>query len=160
AVHCTHAHNTPWPDEVAHELLEKAGGPPIMDAQWCRDATARVAEAARASLPDAKAVSHVGVGEAVVNGIASNRRILRPNGYVRAVRWTVTRDPEVRAEPEGVIDPLLRSIRFDGPAGPVAVLHFYTTHPTSFDGDGLVTTEFCGLARERRRQQQPGVMHL
>ncbi|HWL52163.1 MAG TPA: hypothetical protein VNQ90_07000 [Chthoniobacteraceae bacterium] len=160
AVHCTHAHNTPWPDEVANELMEKAGGPPIMDARWCSAALTRVAEAARASLPHARAVSRVGVGEAVVRGIASNRRIPGPGGEVRAVRWTVTRDPEVRAEPEGVIDPLLRTIRFDSPTGPIAVLHFYTTHPTSFDGDGLVTNEFCGLARERRREQQPGVMHL
>ncbi len=35
----------------------------------------------------------------------------------------------------------------------MAELHYYATHPMSYYGDGRVTSDFCGLAREKRREE-------
>ena len=50
-------------------------------------------------------VTHAGFGTSKVKQVASNRRILDDAGKVRITRYTTCRDPLVRAEPEGVIDP-------------------------------------------------------
>ena len=42
---------------------------------------------------------------------------------------------------------------------PLAVAHYYATHPTSLDGTGVVNPEFVGLARNRRTEES-GVPHL
>ncbi len=160
AIHCTHAHNTPWPDAVANQLAMEHGAEPLMDSGWCDETMRRVAVGLKQGLSILQSVDSVKTGEAVVEGIASNRRIMGSNGKVRAVRWTVTRDPATKAEPEGLIDPKLRSISFSNGSKRLAVLYFYTTHPTSFDNDGLVTSEFCGLARERRQKQEPDTCFL
>ena len=81
--------------------------------------------AVRESLPRAQPVTHLGLGEARVYKVASNRRILGPDGKVRAVRWTATKDPAVRAEPEGTIDPIVSLVSLWNGERPVAVL---TTH--------------------------------
>ena len=39
AVQCTHAHNAPWPDRDAQDLLDAAGFPGIiMAGTWCEEA--------------------------------------------------------------------------------------------------------------------------
>src|SRR5262245_60355996 len=44
-------------------------------------------------------VTHIGLGEGVVEQVASNRRILGPDGKVKMVRYTATKDPVMRAAP-------------------------------------------------------------
>lgn len=161
AVQTTHPHCSPWPDEDAQELVEAQ--PPglrdVMDATWCSQAIDRVALAVRESTTVAQRLTHVGLGKARVEQVASNRRILGPDGRVKAVRWTRTRDPAVRAEPEGLIDPWLKTISFWDGARKLAALHYYAVHPTSWDDDRLVTPDFTGLARERRASEKPDVLH-
>ena len=99
------------------------------------------------------------MGQAKVEKIASNRRVMGPDGKVAGVRWTQCRDPQVRDAPEGIIDPMLKTIGFYQGETPLALLHYYAVHPTSEDGTGLVTPEFVGLARNRRREES-GVPHL
>ena len=82
-----------------------------------------------------------------------------PDGKVAGVRWTQCRDPQVRDAPEGIIDPMLKTIGFYQGERALALLHYYAVHPTSEDGTGLVTPEFVGLARNRRREES-GVPHL
>jgi hypothetical protein len=94
-----------------------------------------------------------------VEQVASNRRVMGDDGRVKAVRWTKTRDAAVRAEPEGLIDPYLKTISFWNGEKKLAVLHYYAVHPTSFDGDGLVTPDFVGLARDKRMAED-GVPRL
>lgn len=161
AVHCTHAHNSPWPDREAQTVLDELGFPDlIMKGTFCEEARNRVAAAAKAAQAQLKPCTDISTGQATVKEVASNRRILGADGKVKAVRWTKTKDPAVRAEPEGVIDPVLRSLTFWNGNEKMAVLHFYTVHPTSFDGDGLVTPDFTGLAREQRQAEDGGVPHL
>ena len=161
AVQCMHPHNTPWPDREAQDILDAVGEPNvIMSGDWCERARDRVAEAVEAAIERFRPCTHVATGEARVDQVASNRRVMGADGKVKAVRWTRTYDPEVRAAPEGVIDPFLKTISFWNRDEKLAVMHYYAVHPTSYDGDGLVTPDFTGLAREQRTRDDNGTRHI
>lgn len=161
AVHCTHAHGTPWPDREAQNLLDEVGAANvIMTGTWCEQARTAVACAVRAAVAAIQPCTHIATGQSRVDQVASNRRVMGDDGRVKAIRWTKTRDPAVRAEPEGVIDPFLKTLSFWNQHTKVAVLHYYAVHPTSFDGDGLVTPDFVGLARDRRQLEDGGIPHI
>ena len=161
AVHCVHPHDTPWPDREAQDILDAHGHPNVILAgRWSESIRARVAETAAEAVPNMQPCSEVAVGDTRVDRIASNRRVLGDDGRVRAVRTTATRDPEVRAAPIGLIDPILRSIAFLHNGQKLAVLHYYTVHPTSYDRTGEVTPDFAGLARDERIREDNGVPHL
>jgi len=81
--------------------------------------------------------------------VASNRRILGDDGKVKAVRWSATVDAAVRAEPEGVIDPLGRVISFWDGDTPVAALTYYACHPQSKYDLGKVSADVPGIARAK-----------
>jgi hypothetical protein len=159
AVHTMHPHCTPWPDAVAQQLVSaQTGIRDVMDEAWCNAALARVADAARRAASTPGAITHVAMGRANVEKVASNRRIIGADGRSRAVRWTTTRDPKVRAEPEGLIDPALKTISFWNEDEKKAALHFYAVHPSSYE-DRFITPDFTGLARERRVAEE-SVPHL
>jgi hypothetical protein len=159
-VHTVHQHNAPIMDLEAQRLIAGAGLPHLMDLRHFRRSLRLTAKAARRALRQARAVSHVGIGMARVSEVASARRILGSDGRIRATRWSSCKDPALCAEPEGVIDPMLRTVLFLDGSDPVAALHYYATHPMSYYGDGIVTSDFAGLARERRRAATPGCEHL
>lgn len=160
AVQCVHQHNAPWLNGAAQRFLDEQGVPWRMaDEGWCAEALERVAQALRASLAQRQPVTHVAWGQAKVEQVASNRRVMGPEGKVKAIRWTATKDPAVRAEPEGLIDPFLKTLSFWNGERKLAALHYYAVHPCSYYGDGWVTSDFVGLARERRTQEE-GVPHL
>ena len=161
AIHCTHAHDTPWPDRDAQNLLDEYGHPTvIMEGNWAERVRAQAAEVASESTKSFQPLTDISIGEAYVDRIASNRRVLGDDGKVRGVRWTATRDPELRTEPAGLIDPMLKSIGFWHEETRIACLHYYAVHPTAMDGTGEVTPEFVGLARNRRIEEDPGVAHI
>jgi hypothetical protein len=181
AVHALHQHDGVRCDPGAEALLEPLGlGGIRCDVAFVQRALAGVAAALRASLAEARPVTHLGVGEAAVEKVASNRRILGPNGKVMIARSSSYRIPEpllsrlaanarrngydlsasrveeALAAPEGVIDPLLKMLTFyDGDQALVS-LSYYATHPQSYFGKGDVTSEFVGLARARHEQAQGG----
>ncbi len=160
AVHCIHAHDTPWPDRDAQNILDAHGHPDIiMTGNWAEKVRTHAAQAAGEAMTRLQPCTEIAVGQAKVDRIASNRRVMGPDGKVAAVRWTKTPDPEVRAAPEGVIDPMLKTIGFYQGDTALALLHYYAVHPTSMDGTGLVTPEFVGLARNRRTEES-GVPHI
>jgi hypothetical protein len=161
AVHCTHSHDTPWPDREAQDILDGYGHTDIiMLADWAESVCRDAAEAARSAMSSMTTCTHISTGEAEVKEIASNRRLLGDDGKVWAVRFTRTRDESIRAAPEGIIDPMLKSIGFWNCDTKLAVLHYYTVHPTSYDGTGVVTPEFVGLARNRRIAEDGNVPHI
>ena len=63
------------------------------------------------AVKQSKPVTHIGVGQGTVEKVASNRRILGPDGKVAHIRWTASRDPKVRAFPTGTIDPPTNATR-------------------------------------------------
>jgi len=120
----------------------------------------RLTGAVRASLSESKPVTHLGLGQAEVREVASNRRILGPDGKVRAARYTATKDAALRAEPEGIIDPIVSIISFWNGDQPLAVLSYYACHPQSYYRTGMANPDFPGIARFLRRQQVPDALHV
>ncbi|MBY0524383.1 MAG: hypothetical protein K2R98_13335 [Gemmataceae bacterium] len=161
ALQCVHQHNAPFADVGAQRLIEKAErGASSLDLKFYEKVVAQTAEAAKASLAKTMPFTHIGVGQARVDQVASNRRILGDDEKVRFTRTSATKDPKVRAEPEGLIDPWLKTLSFWNGAQPVAALHYYATHPMSYYGDGRVSSDFCGLARQKRQDDDAKVFQV
>ena len=161
AVHCIHAHNAPFADVEAERLLESVpGAPTSLDLKFFERVLGGTAEAVKASLAKTRKFSHVGIGQAKVERVASNRRILGADGKVKYVRYSATKVKEVRDAPEGLIDPWLKTLSFWDGDTPRAALHYYATHPMSYYGDGRVSSDFCGLARQKRQADDKEVFQV
>ncbi len=160
AVHAIHQHDAPRCDFSAHAILKEHGlHELIFDIDHARDVIKRSADAARKSIKDAKPVTHVGLGSATVEKVASNRRILGPNGKVIATRWTACRDPKLRALPEGVVDKELSLIALYQGDSPIVVMTWFATHPQSYYRQGMPSPDFPGLARNAR-DKVTGIPHI
>ncbi|MEZ5305352.1 MAG: hypothetical protein R3F11_32625, partial [Verrucomicrobiales bacterium] len=161
AVHALHQHDAPMCDLTADAILRERGmGDALFDATFARDLIKRAAAAVAAGKAGAKPLTHVSFGVAEVEDIASNRRLLGDDGKVRAMRFTACKDPGLRAEPAGTIDPKLRLAAFWSGESPVAALTFYATHPQSYYRTGVANPDFPGLARTQRDAALPGVLHV
>ena len=161
AVHSLHQHDAPDCDFSAEQILKEAGlDARQYDSRFQRQMISNLANAVRESIPRAQSITHLGLGEARVEKVASNRRILGPDGKVRAVRWTATADPAIRAEPEGVIDPMVSLVSFWNGERPVAVLSYYATHPQSYYRTGIPNPDFPGIARFFRQLAVPSALHV
>ncbi|MBY0227756.1 MAG: hypothetical protein K2W96_00610 [Gemmataceae bacterium] len=147
AVQCVHPHNAPFADTGAEKHLAAAKAGSCVDRRFFKECVGRVAEGVKASLAKTERFTHVGVGRAKVEKVASARRVVE-GGKVKFTRTSATRDPKARDAPEGRIDPWLRTLSFWKEDAPLAALHYYSTHPMSYYGDGRVTPDFCGLARD------------
>lgn len=160
-VHCVHQHNAPFAC-VDSEAIIKAQGdlPHIVEMDYfnsCLDAGRKaVAQAMQQTTP----VTHVAFGEAKVDKVAGNRRILGPDGTVASQRGSSSRSAEHQRLPEGVIDPMLKTVALYNNDKKLVASHFYACHPMSYYGDGRVSSDFCGLARKQRQQQEPDCVHL
>jgi putative membrane-bound dehydrogenase-like protein len=162
AVHTLHQHDAPRFDASAERLLIEAGVSDLgfYQSALARDVLKRLSVAVQRSLTRAVPISEFGFGVAEVREVASNRRILGPDGKVRATRFTATRDPALRAEPEGVIDPQLVSLAFYNGAEPVAVLTYYACHPQSYYRTGVPSPDFPGIARFMHGQDVSTALHV
>ncbi len=161
AVHVLHQHDAPIADFATAEILRSHGQEsPVFDDLFTRDVIGRAAQALKESLTKAQPVTRAGYGSADVKEVASNRRILGPDGKVRATRFTATKDPAIRAEPEGVIDAAASVIGFWNGEQPLAVLSYYATHPQSFYRTGIANPDYPGIARFLRQQQVPVGLHV
>jgi hypothetical protein len=161
AVHALHQHDAPDCDFSAERILREAGLEPRQyDGRFQRKVISDLEVAIREALPKAQRVTHLGLGEARVEKVASNRRIFGSDGKVRAVRWTATTDPAVRAEPEGTIDPMVSLVSFWSGEHPVVVLSYYATHPQSYYRTGLPNPDFPGIARFLRQLAVPAALHV
>ena len=160
AVHTLHQHDAPHCDFSADRLLAGYGiNGKVFDAEFAREVIARAAKAVRAAVAEARTVTHLGVGQGKVEKVASNRRILGPDGKVQYVRYTACTDPKVRAFPEGTIDPMLKMISFWEGEKPIVVLTYYATHPQSYYRTGGANPDFPGMARDQR-QKATGIPHV
>jgi hypothetical protein len=160
-VHAIHQHDGPRCDFTTEELLAAHGlGGKRYDAAFARRTIEKTAAAIRDALPSARRVTHLGVGQAVVEKVASNRRILGPDGRVKLGRMSSCRNPEAIAAPEGVIDPLLRMLSLWDGEKPIVCVSYYATHPQSYYRKGDVTCEFPGLARNQLEEELSGVRQI
>ena len=136
-LHTLHQHDAPGSDFATERLLASHGlGGLYSNRGFDEDSMAGIAEAVRASLGDAQPVTHVGLGVARVEKVASNRRILGPTGRVVLQRQSSGgRNPAARAAPEGTIDPDVRLLSFWNGDKAIAVLTWYAKETTD-DGRG------------------------
>ncbi|MDX1946473.1 MAG: hypothetical protein SFU86_13820 [Pirellulaceae bacterium] len=158
---CNHQHDAPYCDLTAQKLLAGAGLAGVMfDPAFFQQAMEASAAAVAKSLATARPITHVGVGKAQVERVACNRRVVGADGKPRFNRYSFVRDPAVRDAPDGEIDPWLQTLSlFDGDDRIVA-LSYYATHPMSYYGNGEVSYDFPGIARQMRQRETPGTMQI
>jgi hypothetical protein len=162
AVHALHQHDAPGCDFTAEKLIKELGvkGYSRFEGDFQRLVISRAAEGIARALPTAREATQWGWGQAVVKEVASQRRLLGPDGKVKFTRTSSTKNAEMRAEPEGVIDPVVTSLSFWDKAGPIAVLTSYACHPQSYYRLGYPTPDFPGIARFIRSQSWPHTLHV
>jgi hypothetical protein len=157
-----HQHDAPVADAGAENLLNRAGlVGELFDFAFHEDCVQRVAAAAKESLAEAIPVTHLGLGKAKVEKVASNRRIVNADGRVSYGRGSRSgSNSAMAAAPDGLIDPWLRTVSFWNGDRPLVALHSYATHPMSYYGRGGVTYDFVGMARERHRRDDQKVQQI
>lgn len=166
AVSVVHQHDAPRFDAGAEQILIEAGmdpaniNPTQFDGTFPREALRRLTIAVKSSLSDTKPVTHIGLGKAIVEKVASNRNIYGPDGKVRVTRMSSTKDPVLHAEPEGLIDPELSLVSFWNEDKPVAIFSYYASHPQSYYRTGIPNPDFVGVARFLRQLAVPDALHV
>jgi pimeloyl-ACP methyl ester carboxylesterase len=161
AVHALHQHDAPISDFGAEKILLEAGlDPAAFESSFDKEVIRRLQAAIRVSLPQAQPVTHIGIGEAAVEKVASNRRILGPDGKAIFSRTSSTKDSTMRAKPEGLIDPMVQLISFWNGDKPLSVLSYYAVHPQSYYLTKVANPDFPGVARFFRQLAVPDALHV
>ena len=162
AVHALHQHDAPHADFTAERLVKELGigGHARFDGAFHREVIGRAAAAVREAIPKARKVTHAGFARAEVHQIASNRRLVGPDGKFVAWRGSATKDPAIKGWPEGVIDPEVSALVLLDGETPLVVMTSYATHPMSYYRTGVPGPDFPGIARFLRSQDLPAALHL
>ena len=155
-VACIHQHDAPLLDFEIEPLLGRETFP----RAWWQEVVGRCAETAADALDGLADVGSVGHAETRLYGYASNRRIVGPDGKVRGMRYSRCADEGLRAEPVGVIDPMLRTLAFREPSGElIASMSFYATHPQVANGRGMYSADAQGEAMRLVEEGHGGMQH-
>lgn len=161
AVQCVHQHNAPFACLDAQAIVDAQGDlPDIIDPEFFDRCLVTAHEQVRACLKRSSPVTHIAHGQAPVKKIAGNRRIIGLDGKVLTQRGSSSTKPEHHQYPEGLIDPMLKTVTFYNGDRALLATHYYACHPMSYYGDGRVSADFCGLARRQRQAQNPECTHL
>ena len=161
AVQCVHQHNAPFACMDAQAIVQEQGDlPDIVNPVFFDRCLKNAGDAVTKSLKKTIPVTHVAHGEARVEKVAANRRIIGLNGKLISQRGSSSRKPEHHRFPEGLIDPVLKTVAFYNGNKKLVASHFYACHPMSYYGDGRVSADFCGLARRRMQKQEPDCLHI
>ncbi len=160
-VHVVHQHDAPGIDFSTERILAAHGlSGKMFDVDVAHQAIDRAARAVREAAERPQTVTHLGCGKGVVERVASNRRILGPDGTCVLRRMSSCRNAEAIAAPEGIVDPYVRLVAFFDGERPLAVMTYYATHPQSHYGRGGVSADFVGVARAAREKALPDVAHI
>jgi hypothetical protein len=157
AVHAVHQHTAPIADNDAFRLLlQTKDTPPCPDLTFYEEMADRLEASVRESLGGLQPFDRIGTGEGEVERVASSRRLVEKDGKVHRPRWSVVRgkDIDLRDAPEGLIDPMLKTITLARGDRPLVRLHYYASHPQSFYGDPRVSYDFPGMARETLEKKE------
>lgn len=160
ALHALHQHDAPACDFGAEKLLKEENLEPLrFEGTFARELLNRLRISVTDALQHPQPVTHIGLGEAEVHQVASNRRIIE-NGKSIASRTSATKDAALRARPEGLIDPMVSLISLWNNDKPVAVLSYYATHPQSYYRTGVANPDIPGIARYFRQLAVPDALHI
>ena len=159
AVQCIHAHNAPFTDARAQEIVDQVDNAPVhADLEFLEETASRVARSVEEACERWGVATHVGTARTAVHQVASSRRVPGPDGSIR-VRYSSTTDVSLQQAPEGKIDRFLRTVSLYRGAERIVDMHYYATHPQSYYGDGRATCDFPGIARQRM-EEEVGVFQL
>lgn len=149
-VHSVHQHAAPYADAGAHRWLDAAPKPPLrLSDRFLEEVSRRLATAVGDAVRRLEPFDRIGAGQAKVERVASSRRIRAEDGKIVVRFSTGGKDPKLAAAPEGVVDPMLKTVTLARGERPLVRLHFYATHPQTFCCDGHASSDFVGEARER-----------
>jgi hypothetical protein len=161
SVHVLHQHDGVNCDFTMEKILKEYGIQQTpFDNNFLNKAIQNVADAVAVASANTEEVTHIGFGQAKVEKVASNRRILGENGKVSLIRWSSGNDSVTMAAPEGLIDPWLKCVSLWNNEKPITAITYYATHPQSYYGKGDVTCEFIGIARNNREKSLGGLPHI
>jgi hypothetical protein len=161
AIQCVHQHNAPFACPDAQRIVrEYKELPAIVDEEFFTATGEKIASAVKASLEKSRGLTAIATGMGTVSEVAGNRRTLGPDGKLYPMRGSSCKDETLRALPEGLIDPQLRTVAFYDGSQKVAACHYYACHPMSYYGDGRVSSDFCGLARKAQQKADPDCLHI
>ena len=161
ALHTIHQHDTPGFNPGAEEILASNGLPgQLYGIENVAESRRRLSDAVARAARNRRPVTHVGTGRGKVEKVASNRRVLGPDGKVQYQRQSSCRVPEAIAAPEGTIDPYVGLLSFWDGEKPLVSITYYASHPQSFYCKGGVSADFVGAARSQRETELPGVFHM
>ncbi|MDG3007474.1 hypothetical protein [Paludisphaera mucosa] len=157
-----HQHDAPIADLEAERILERHGcAGRVCNLAFHSLVVGRVARAvAKAVAKPPRRVTHVGVGRAKAERVASSRRYVRPDGTVVHDRTSASKDPRAREADEGLIDPFVTVVGFWEGDEPLAAFNHFAIHPMSYYGKGEVSADFVGMARRARQKALPGVVQV
>ncbi len=162
AVQCVHQHNAPFACLNAEQIvLEQGDLPHIVELDFYNECLDKGRKAVSAAITKAEPVTHIAHSQGRVDKVASNRRINRDKeGKIISMRGSSCRDERLRSMTEGTIDPFLKTVAFYNKDKKLVSCHYYATHPMSYYGDGRVSSDFTGMARKQRQQEEPGCTHI
>ena len=161
SVHALHQHDGVACDFTMEKIVKEYKIEPTQfDNTFQYKAIQNVADAVALATANTKEVTHIGFGQAKVEKVASNRRILGSSGKVEMIRWSSRNDSATIAAPEGLVDPWLKCLSLWNNEKPIAVITYYATHPQSYYGQGDVTCEFVGIARNKRERSLGDLPHI
>lgn len=163
AVHALHQHDAPGCDFTAEKIITemKLPGYGRFQGDFHRVVIKRAADAIRAAVANAQPVTHYSSGKAEAKEVASNRRVeVLAGGRIGRMRGSASKVPELRALPEGLIDPVVSVLGFWNGDKPVAVLTYYACHPQSYYRLGIPSPDFPGIARFMRGQDVNVALHV
>jgi hypothetical protein len=148
-VQTIHQHTAPYADGDAYALLAQLPTPPprVSDAFLGR-AMSRLSQAVHDAVAQLQPFDQIGTGQARVDRVASARRILMPDGKLIIRFSSDGKDPAMAALPEGSIDPMIKTIAFASAGRTLVRLYYYATHPQTSYGDGRVSSDMVGDARD------------
>ncbi|WP_298648991.1 hypothetical protein, partial [uncultured Proteiniphilum sp.] len=160
-VHTIHQHDSVRCDFGAEKILIENGvEAKSFEDSFARGFLTRLKETIEKSVKTTVDITHIGLGEANILNVASNRRLLGDDGLVKATRFTACPSPALRAEPEGLIDPVVSLVSFWNEDKPLAVLSYYAVHPQSYYRTGIANPDFPGVARFLRQLAVPEALHI
>jgi hypothetical protein len=157
-----HQHDTPIADLTAERLLEenRCTGR-ICNLAFHDLVVKRVARAAATAVKKPpRRVTHIGMGRAKAERLASNRRYILADGSVSYNRTSASKDPQAHKADEGTIDPWVKVLSFWDGDRPLLALNSYAIHPMSYYGKGEVSADFVGMARRARQKALPDVVQI
>lgn len=171
AAQTVHQHTTVGADTTAQRILDEAhSGLTTVGVPYFESAVQKVAGTVRDAMKNLRPVTHVGTGWAPADRLAASRRIRLPDGTLgsrlstfrlalKGLHGVAGYDDTSRRWPEGKVDGFVRTVTLFNLDEPIVALHYYASHPQSHYGDGRVTYDVPGLARERL-QSEGGVFQI